>query len=315
MNNALKRRSHMDRYAAFTLVELLVVIAIIGILVALLLPAVQSAREAARRIQCANHMKQIGLAIINYETAHREYPLAYTPPYTGNQLSGNCDETSSFRTPDTDDYAHSILSFILPYVEYEALHDNIDFKRNATSGSNRRTVLVDIPGYLCPTAPGRPGKGASDYAVAVDMKDVGDGGFCELQQTGLAQPRELDALGGLLQDTPTTPRQVSDGLSKTFMFFEDAGRPFHFINGELQSDETTDHQWAHRGQYFLIGNSQDCGLTSMMNCSNWDEVYSFHTGGANFVYGDGAVAFVQEDIDVDAFISLFTRAAGDIANQ
>src|SRR5262249_217157 len=81
---------HRLQSRGFTLVELLVVIAIIGILVALLLPAIQAAREAARRTQCINHMKQIGLAVLNYETAKKQLPLAYTPNYTGNIGYGPC---------------------------------------------------------------------------------------------------------------------------------------------------------------------------------------------------------------------------------
>src|SRR5688572_13933444 len=92
-------------HRAFTLVELLVVIAIIGVLVALLLPAVQSAREAARRMQCTSHMKQLGLAIHNYESAHRVYPPAYT--------DGINESYNDFE----DNTEHNYLSFLLPFLE------------------------------------------------------------------------------------------------------------------------------------------------------------------------------------------------------
>src|SRR4026208_2074075 len=97
----------------FPLVELLVVIAIIGILVALLLPAIQAAREAARRTQCINKMKQIGLGIIDYESAKRQLPLAYTPNYTGTQNSGACGSNGAFRNPSNNKAEHFMLTFIL----------------------------------------------------------------------------------------------------------------------------------------------------------------------------------------------------------
>src|SRR4051794_36734371 len=88
-------KARRPRSFGFTLVELLVVIAIIGILVALLLPAIQAAREAARRTQCTNKIKQIGLAIINYESAKKVLPMAYTPNFTGTQLYGVCSGSSN----------------------------------------------------------------------------------------------------------------------------------------------------------------------------------------------------------------------------
>lgn len=304
-------RSHRR---GFTLVELLVVIAIIGILVALLLPSVQAAREAARRTHCTNNMKQIGLAILNYETARNELPLAYTPPWLGVPGAGSCEApTQGRRAKDNGLNKHYVLSFILPYMELENIYDQIDFDRNWSSGSNRRNTLVDIPAYVCPTAPTRTGEAISDYAVCVDLQD---GAFCDLEASGLAQPRSRETLIGILQDQPSSSRRVTDGLSNTFLFFEDAGRPFHFVNGEQQTDNVSNGwRWADNSAYFIWGNSPDCGLTSFMNCSNWDEIYSFHPGGANYVYGDGSVSFITEDLDIDVFISQFTRAADDIVRN
>src|SRR5262245_31630511 len=136
-------RSRRTRSRGFTLVELLVVIAIIGILVALLLPAIQAAREAARRTQCTNKMKQIGLAILNYESAKKVLPLANTPNYTGTQLMGNCTgstpPTTSFTNPANGLKDHFVLTFILPYIEEQAVFDKIDLKYdwfdNATTTS------------------------------------------------------------------------------------------------------------------------------------------------------------------------------------
>src|SRR5687767_5966317 len=130
--------------AAFTLVELLVVIAIIGILVALLLPAIQAAREAARRAQCQNHMKQLGLATLNYETATKKLP-----PSKWLVLNKN-------NAP----VGHSTLTYLLPYVEEQAIADKWDWDNtwswpDATKKPNDNATLKETPiaTFRCPTAP------------------------------------------------------------------------------------------------------------------------------------------------------------------
>src|SRR4051794_9255863 len=116
-------RSRRSGMTGFTLVELLVVIAIIGILVALLLPAIQAAREAARRTQCTNKMKQIGLAILNYESSKKLLPLAYTPNFAGNQTYGPCNgaapPTTVTSNPANGLKTHFVLTFLLPFMEQQ----------------------------------------------------------------------------------------------------------------------------------------------------------------------------------------------------
>ncbi len=138
------------RRPAFTLVELLVVIAIIGILVALLLPAVQAAREAARRIQCTNHLKQIGLALHNYHDTHLAFPMTTTGAEPGGAGCG-----SGF---------YSWMALVLPYVEQAPLHNSIDFRvgmMDQCSGyygltisaphRNAAAAATVVAGYLCPS--------------------------------------------------------------------------------------------------------------------------------------------------------------------
>jgi hypothetical protein len=183
-------------------------------------------------------------------------------------------------------------------------------------------VKANIPDFVCPSAPGRTDGYVSDYAVLIF---IDEGNYCGAQTSGLASTkRDTATLTGLLADTPRPTRKVTDGLSKTLMFFEDAGRPIYFERGAetalgdvpgtltgLYSAGSIAPEWSNPGQYFGWGNS-DCGLTTVMNCSNHNEVYSFHPGGCVFLVGDGSADFLSENIDFDTYISLVTPAADDI---
>lgn len=320
----------------FTLVELLVVIAIIGILVALLLPAIQAAREAARRTQCTNKLKQIGLAILNYESARKQLPLAYSPNYTGTIYKGACPGIPTNGNNGNGKPHHFMLTFILPYLENQGLFDRIDIETENWNSQNISTkkktknideVKVDIADFICPSAENRPSTFTTDYYTMVNIRSDGALGYCTLvETTGLAKSkRSTERLLGLLQDTPTSLKKCTDGLSKTFMFFESAGRPNNYgrnrapilsatnvVNGVMDRD----YQWADDGVYGVWGNAQDpnCPLTTVMNCNNYQGLYSFHTNGGNELFGDGSVSFVNEDVDLDAFISLYTRAADDLGS-
>lgn len=328
----------------FTLVELLVVIAIIGILVALLLPAIQAAREAARRTQCTNKLKQIGLAILNYESAKKVLPLAYTPNYTGNQTYGPCNgsspPTTTFTNPSNGMRDFFVLAFILPYMEQQSIYDQIDFNYDwyalATNSHGTRNVTAtarDIDDFLCPSTPPRPNTYTTDYYTIVDIRDANPG-YCSLiEGTALARTkRNVDKLVGMLTDTPTKMSKVSDGVSKTFMFFESAGRPNLYNSAKVEQPNMwttpnsspqpgagsahSEYQWADSSVYAVFGNgvgaNPNCSVTTIMNCDNYDGIYSFHPGGAHMLFGDGSVQFIREDLDIDTFISLFTRAANDV---
>jgi len=160
MTASSKRPAHLNnapRYAkrGFTLVELLVVIAIIGILVSLLLPAVQAAREAARRTQCLNNVKQLGLAVLNYESSHGRCPPGAVPSLPWETLRDRCrvDLTKCKWDIKTDAaFGHngaSWMLFILPFIEQQALYDGWDFTKNVSK--NELLARKDIATYYCPT--------------------------------------------------------------------------------------------------------------------------------------------------------------------
>jgi prepilin-type processing-associated H-X9-DG protein len=259
-------------------------------------------------------------------------PPAYTPNYTGTQKAGPCSASKTLQNATSNGLQkHYILTFILPYLENQPLFDQIDFSKPWTNGvpgatkPNIRVVQVDIPDYICPSAPSRANKYAADYLALVDVLNTDQQvpttppktniGYCTLEQAGLKlQPRTLERLDGMITDAAIPIRKVTDGVSKTFMFFECGGRPNHFERGVDKGESNSMHyQWADHEAYGVWGPGDECGLSTVMNCENFDEIYSFHPGGAIFLFGDGSADFLSENIDLDSFISLFTRAAEDVA--
>ncbi|HEX6962681.1 MAG TPA: DUF1559 domain-containing protein [Lacipirellula sp.] len=320
--------------SAFTLVELLVVIAIIGVLVALLLPAVQAAREAARRTQCVNQMKQLGLAALNYEDSRKELPPAYTKSI-----------------PIQKEYESNVMAHLLPFFEQTALAAQYNYDANVKTGfgpgvaENRRITPTVIDLLKCPSTPpinfpSDPPPPPCDYTVCTDFgvgannarptlvaegKITDRGPINNVNPTGSgARPDgywfSMLGMTYMNQGTSTANddvrlrvrlKEVTDGTSNTMMFFECAGRPDTYKNDQLDPDNpNSGNGWADPEAWFVVHN--ECG-GQMMNCgSNDNEIFSFHNGGCTFAMGDGSVHFIQEDIDPETFVSLFTRNAEDI---
>jgi prepilin-type processing-associated H-X9-DG protein len=276
----------------------LVVIAIIGILIGLLLPAINAAREAGRRSACTNNLKQTGLAIINCA----EDKGAYPPPYCEKPL-------------------RSMFIWILPFCELNDIYKQYDFTADWNSTKNTLAVQRDIPMLVCPSAPGNRHY-ISDYNVDTKIDD-GYGLVTHLINSKLILPRkDYDGLFADPSTGPSTPQKVTDGLSHTFMLFEDGGRPQNYVNGFQFNGPptpgnppgpTSGAQWADEQGWFwtdlpALDNSR------VINCENNNEIYSFHPGGCNFLYGDGAVRFSPQSMNIDTFVSLFTRDDGDNVN-
>ncbi len=283
-----------ERRGAFTLVELLVVIAIVGVLVALLLPAISAAREAARRVTCASNMRQIGLAILNFESARRTFPPAH------------------IESPRR----HSGFAFILPYLEEQAIYDQYDFNQHWSAAANRPATQTTIPTFVCPSV-GEIREWFTDYAICSRMSDATGDAYKTLVGQKLIQPRthrfddngvmRVDLRSILRRDEYVPRRKILDGLSHTFMVFECGGRPNRYVNGQLQSGASavTGARWADPANHFWLHDYP------MINFNNNNEIYSFHAGGVNLVFGDGSVRFVAETIDAEVFVSQFTANGGE----
>ncbi|MBL8809874.1 MAG: DUF1559 domain-containing protein [Planctomycetaceae bacterium] len=317
-------RSQRTRKSGFTLIELLVVIAIIAILVALLLPAVQQAREAARRTQCKNNLHQLGIALHNYHDVFNKFP----PGSFWNNVNGG-------RTYQQG----SLLTHLLPYVEQSNMFNQIPFNsppapsynvNDATLPDGRlmRQVFF-VPGFVCPsdTAGNRFNNVSTvqNYAGSKGASNAGSptGGnpaqsptcpdkylgyrMGDTHASGVSGPFHRNGRSDSMKDCP-------DGLSNTIYIGE--VRPEcsnHMRQGWLQ---------ANNGQGMASTiypiNLNTCVEAANTGCNwvnNWTDEFGFrsrHTGGAQFLLGDGAVRFISENIDHTTYNRLGAKADGQV---
>jgi prepilin-type N-terminal cleavage/methylation domain-containing protein/prepilin-type processing-associated H-X9-DG protein len=320
-----------SRHSAFTLVELLVVIAIIGVLVGLLLPAVQAAREAGRRTQCANNLKQIGLGVSNYITAFNLFPPGQWQPCT------SCDY-----------FAWS--AYFLDWIEEGNLKARIDYKKTTDGSENKDYVSQLIPVYICPSVGERQQWRTSDNKISLDMTgtpgvwDPGTGeGMACIDYAGVSGPRwpgnpasppaiyvtnfKNPATGGyyredqgmlLTNGTPKDRRQVPiaavrDGLSNTLIVAELAGRGVEGTN--------YNGVWASAENTMVVGAFQGSKVIPWINAQPptiaWDkeQMRSDHPGGAHALLCDGSVHFLAEDIALQIMLSLASRDGGEVVDK
>ena len=287
-----------QRKRAFTLVELLVVIAIIGILIALLLPAVQAAREAARRMQCTNNLKQIGLGLHNYHDINKSLPGYRT--YSQYSWSGT-------------GWGWGVV--LLPFMEQQPLYDLLDIShntfaqaQNGTAGADVQEALATVlSGYRCPS---------SDAPETMDISDVEYGVCSYAASRGYGQAGYDDDKGannGGVSVSWHPFSNINDGLSNTIAMGEVSAR----YGGWETSDGRGVGFWSgHAGTNWWDYQStlSRCGNLPMNDINHWGFI-SIHPGGGNFVFCDGSVQFIAETISCDdagVGIAWYANAISDI---
>jgi prepilin-type N-terminal cleavage/methylation domain-containing protein len=307
------------RSSAFTLVELLVVIAIIGILVGLLLPAVQAAREAARRMQCSNNLKQLALALHNYESTHRTFPPS---GIQSNQMSW--------------------AVMMLPFIEQNNLYDRFNFTAGNWRAHGRNAAIkgILVPAYQCPSAP-------SDTLFSrypIDSPDplMHENDVRTMHYQAVLGPTGLNTLTGQQYRVLTNPSAVFGLVALQGAFGTSARSPANpnfILPGNNRLSDITDgtsntillgefawaghttwrswiRGWWGDGNGTLLYTSKNVTNPINSRVSLWNDSSfgSQHTGGAQFARADGSVQFVSQSLDMNVYRSIASRDGGEVFN-
>jgi prepilin-type N-terminal cleavage/methylation domain-containing protein len=325
----------------FTLVELLVVIAIIGILIALLLPAVQAAREAARRAQCRNNLKQLGLAVLNYESANRKFPSGYDS-VAGTAWSGFCaghlDLGKEFDGLDlgkeSSDWAYSgaapssqPLKIKICQIVYPMFRcPTADIPEHIADRSQGGMLVPErVPSTYIGVATGlwgveRTVTTANGNKTIQFVNHNPQIGWDELEnitkteygkEESANQGKSMGGLDGILfADAEVTAKDISDGMTNTLLIGEAVPTAAADGGNESAGADRKDH-WCFGGDDADNGNdgSEFCGSTAITINEETELAFgSQHSGGCNACSADGSVHFVNEDIDMDVYSYLGRRA-------
>jgi prepilin-type processing-associated H-X9-DG protein len=264
--------------AGITLVELLVVIAIIGVLVALLLPAAQAAREASRRAECQNHLRQIGVALHQYHEARGQFPV------------GCLDKRVPKVNPNGRQLAWSAA--ILQELEQPALERQLDFSSAYDSSVNSAAAPTIISTYLCPStsrrAPGREGAIVSDPTGTAAYRGAATDYGGIYGAAGLSPAPN----GVFLYERPVKLSEITDGTSHTLALAEDTGRGW-----------TQDGEWINGENIYDVSN--------LINTQQHNEIWSDHPGGAMALWCDGSASLLEASMDMPALRAICTRSGND----
>jgi prepilin-type N-terminal cleavage/methylation domain-containing protein/prepilin-type processing-associated H-X9-DG protein len=330
--------TQMPRRAAFTLVELLVVIAIIGLLVGLLLPAVQAARESGRRTSCINNLRQLGIAAQNFHSARGAFPVGSE----AQAYPGHPSHPWTF-------YRWSALAHLTPYLEESNAYNALDLDlpmydlNYEVSTANKPGVALVVPLFLCPSDVGRvvsPGYGPSNYAA------------CAGSGAGGGTPQKTD--GVFYVNSRTKLNQIEDGSSHTVLFSESVlgnvklsplqkdywhdykflllpgvpltdalcngatqwnnadPRGFSWSNGEYRTTLYNHYYTPNQAAFDCVGSQLFGSPDFKFTPFGWRAARSRHVGGVNVLLADGSVQFIVDQIDRTAWLALSTRKGGEI---
>jgi prepilin-type N-terminal cleavage/methylation domain-containing protein/prepilin-type processing-associated H-X9-DG protein len=286
------------RYKAFTLVELLVVIAIIGMLVALLLPAVQASREMARRTHCANNLTQLILAVQNYESAHRVYP------------SGTTDKNRPI-VNEPQGYHHNWITQLLPYLEEKNTYNHVDFTAGVYDPKNKPVRKVHVAAFLCPSNPFTTSDSIALSSYAGSHHDV-------------EAPIDIDNHGVFFLNSAIRYEDISDGTAHTI-----------FIGEMMQPPETTKNlgwmsgtRWTLRNTGALLnaefsvqaappsetesGQAEEEGEAAPEGALPVGGFGSYHPGVVNFAFGDGHVQTIADSLPLNMLQQYGHRSDGQL---
>ncbi|MFN4904746.1 MAG: DUF1559 domain-containing protein [Planctomycetota bacterium] len=307
----------IDRTAkGFTLVELLVSIAIVGILIALLLPSVQGAREVARRVQCASNLRQVGIALHNHVDSRKAFPAS------GWTIASPQNPTGSYL---------GWQATVLVHLEQSQVAIGYDRNKHWWADSNLLLGRIPISVYQCPSVPiterprslvAKPPRpavvldsplGATDYAAIIGIRaSIAPQTYVSTEST-----RSV-----MFRNSATRFADITDGTSHTVMVVESSARPAVFRQARLVRDAGNDqgNGWVDSEGGFSLDGSDASGTRLgqgpsvtpyAMNRTNENEPYSFHPGGAHFLYADGRIEFTSDSIALPIAAALMTRATSD----
>jgi prepilin-type N-terminal cleavage/methylation domain-containing protein/prepilin-type processing-associated H-X9-DG protein len=288
----------------FTLIELLVVIAIIAVLIGLLLPAVQKVREAAARSKCTSHLSQIGLALQNYHDVNKYFPAGYT-----SGIAGAADTGPGW----------AWAAFILPQIEQSALYSTIRFDQPIENGVNAGARVTSVSIYICPSDTASQTWTTSKYtasgALGTTICDVASANYAAVYglsdpSVGIADPADA-AEGCFFRNSKIGIKDITDGTSTTFLVGERSVQmgPATWVGSVTGAQVyTAGFGPVEDGPGMTLGQAKRPPGAGNQEVNEYS---SRHSGGANFLFADGHVAFISGGIDPAIYKALATRSGGE----